>query len=142
MKPNSLVPELSISDFEKTVDFYIRILGFKVEYQRAEEGFAYLSLGEAQLMVDQIGKTRTWRTGDFEYPLGRGINLQINAGERYEPLLSRLRGNYIPLFMEPEEKWYRKGDREVGNRQFLVQDPDGYLLRFFKDLGERKIVNG
>ncbi len=26
---------------------------------------------------------------------------------------------------------------EVGNRQFVVQDPDGYLLRFFSDLGER-----
>ncbi len=142
MKSNSLVPELSITDFEKTVDFYVRVLGFRVEYQRVEEGFAYLSLGEAQLMIDQIGKTRTWRTGDFEHPLGRGINLQINAGNEYEPLLSRLRGNHIQLFMEPEEKWYRKGNHEVGNRQFLVQDPDGYLLRFFKDLGERKIGNG
>jgi len=24
----------------------------------------------------------------------------------------------------------------AGNRQFLLQDPDGYLLRFFQDLGE------
>ena len=25
-------------------------------------------------------------------------------------------------------------------RQFILQDPDGYLLRFFQDLGERKRV--
>ena len=36
-----------------------------------------------------------------------------------------------------EEKWYRKNDTEVGNKQFLVQDPDGYILRFFQNLGMR-----
>ena len=139
MKSNSLVPELSISDFMKTVEFYTKILGFKVEYQRVNEGFAYLSLGEAQIMVDQIGKTRTWKTGEFEHPLGRGVNFQIKV-EEIGSMLLRIRQNNIRLFMEPEDKWYRKDDYEVGNRQFLIQDPDGYLLRFFEDLGDRKIM--
>ena len=137
MKSNSLVPELSITDYEKTLWFYTEVLGFSIEYQRVEEGFAYLSLGESQIMVDQIGKTRTWMTGEFEYPLGRGINLQIEVPD-VDSLLQRLKENDIPLFMVPEEKWYRKNDTEVGNKQFLVQDPDGYLLRFFEDLGVRK----
>lgn len=139
MKSNSLVPELAITDYDKSLFFYTKILGFTVEYQRVEEGFAYLSLGESQIMIDQIGKTRTWRTGEFEYPLGRGINLQIEVVESVDSLLSRLRQNNVPLFMELEEKWYRKNDYEVGNKQFLVQDPDGYLLRFFEDLGRRKL---
>ena len=42
------------------------------------------------------------------------------------------------LFRPLEAAWYRRGDHEVGNLQFLVQDPDGYLLRFFSDLGERQ----
>ena len=137
MKPNSLVPELSITDYGKTIRFYTEILGFKIEYQREEEGFAYLSHGESQIMVDQIGLTRTWKTGELEYPLGRGVNFQIEVTD-IEPLLQRLTQNGIHLFMEPEEKWYRKNETEVGNRQFLVQDPDGYLLRFFQDLGTRK----
>jgi hypothetical protein len=37
-----------------------------------------------------------------------------------------------------EEKWYRVNDQETGNKQFLVQDPDGYLLRFFEDLGIKR----
>ena len=139
MESNALVPELSISDFKKTVEFYTKILGFKVEYQRVNEGFAYLSLGEAQIMVDQIGKTRTWKTGEFEHPLGRGVNFQIQV-EEIGSMLLRIRQNNIRLFMEPEDKWYRKDDYEVGNRQFLIQDPDGYLLRFFEDLGDRKII--
>jgi hypothetical protein len=36
-----------------------------------------------------------------------------------------------------EEKWYRANDVELGNRQFIILDPDGYMLRFFQDLGER-----
>lgn len=27
-----------------------------------------------------------------------------------------------------------------GNRQFVVADPDGYLLRFFSDLGQRPVT--
>ncbi len=138
MKPNSLVPELSITDFNETIRFYTEILGFKIEYQRTEEGFAYLSLGESQIMIDKIGLTRTWATGELEYPLGRGINLQIEVPD-VESIINRLREDGVELFMELEEKWYRKDDIEVGNRQFLVQDPDGYLLRFFEDLGERKL---
>jgi len=138
MKSNSLVPELSITDYQKTLHFYTEILGFKIEYQREEEGFAYLSHGESQIMIDQIGLTRTWMTGELEYPLGRGINLQIEVPD-VDKLLKRLYQNNISLFMELEEKWYRKDDVEVGNKQFLVQDPDGYLLRFFEDLGSRPL---
>ena len=137
MNPNSLVPELAVIDYHQSLRFYVDVLGFKIEYQRPEEGFAYLSLGESQIMIDQIGLTRTWKTGEFEHPLGRGINLQIEVPE-IEPMLTSLRSSGTMLFMEPEEKWYRKNETEVGNRQFLVQDPDGYLLRFFEDLGTRK----
>jgi catechol 2,3-dioxygenase-like lactoylglutathione lyase family enzyme len=137
MTSNALVPELSITDLNKSLDFYTRILGFSVAYQRQEEGFAFLRHGEAQLMIDEISKGRTWKTGEFQHPLGRGINLQIEV-KSIEPLLTSLKENNIPLFLETEEKWYRKSDIEVGNRQFLVQDPDGYLLRFTEDMGERQ----
>jgi hypothetical protein len=43
----------------------------------------------------------------------------------------------VPLFGDLEDAWYRQGDIDSGNRQYLVQDPDGYLLRFFQDLGAR-----
>jgi catechol 2,3-dioxygenase-like lactoylglutathione lyase family enzyme len=35
-----------------------------------------------------------------------------------------------PVFLEPEVKRYRIGGREAEVEQFLVTDPDGYLLRF------------
>jgi hypothetical protein len=43
----------------------------------------------------------------------------------------------VPLFLEPETTWYRIDDEEAGVRQFLVQDPDGYLVRFQSSIGRR-----
>jgi catechol 2,3-dioxygenase-like lactoylglutathione lyase family enzyme len=135
---NSLVPELSVYDLSSSLKFYTQILGFAVAYERPEDGFAFIHLGEAHLMLDEIDKGRTWETAEFTKPLGRGINFQIRVAS-IEPLLEKLKQNGIKLFLEVEEKWYRKDDHEVGNKQFLVQDPDGYLLRFFEDMGRREI---
>jgi catechol 2,3-dioxygenase-like lactoylglutathione lyase family enzyme len=137
---NALIPELSVVNTAKSLHFYLEILGFKLEYQRPEEGFAFISLGGAQLMLDQIGEGRTWQTEALSYPLGRGVNFQIEV-TNLDTLLDNLKKNQISLFLEPEEKWYRKGDQELGTRQFLVQDPDGYLLRFAEDLGIRPHTN-
>ncbi len=133
-----LTPELSVTNLKKSLIFYCDILGAKVLFDRPDEGFAYITIEDSQLMLDEIGKTRTWETGEFSYPLGRGINFQIEI-EDMETILNNLEKNNIKLFMEPEEKWYRTGDVESGQRQFLVQDPDGYLLRFAKHLGERPL---
>jgi hypothetical protein len=41
----------------------------------------------------------------------------------------------VELFMQPERKWYQVGDDDQGVEQFLVTDPDGYLLRLQPLLG-------
>lgn len=48
MKFNSLIPELSVNNIEDTKYFYISILGFKLEYQRLNEKFMFLSYGDSQ----------------------------------------------------------------------------------------------
>ncbi|WP_198025379.1 hypothetical protein [Brachybacterium phenoliresistens] len=90
-------------------------------------------------MLEQQGIGRTWITGPLERPLGRGINLQI-AVRDLAPILAALRGAGHRLFLEPETRWYRVGDEEeVGVEQFLVTDPDGYLIRFQASQGRRTI---
>ncbi|WP_245528351.1 hypothetical protein [Deinococcus maricopensis] len=37
-----------------------------------------------------------------------------------------------------EDRWYRRADEEVGSRQFVVLDPDGYVLRLVQGLGVRR----
>jgi hypothetical protein len=48
----------------------------------------------------------------------------------------------VVLFRPVEDVWYRSDDTYSGNRQFLIQDPEGYLLRFFEDLGSKVVPEG
>ncbi|HEY3146201.1 MAG TPA: VOC family protein [Dongiaceae bacterium] len=127
-----LVPELMVSSHAASRDFYVRIIGFNVRYDRPAEKFSYLDLGGAELMIEE--ETDFWATAPRERPYGRGVNLQIEV-DGLDAILGRLDAAGIALFPPVEEAWYRIGDNYGGNRQFLVQDPDGYLLRFFEDLG-------
>ena len=133
-----LVPELSVTDYKASRHFWCDLVGFSLRYERPEEGFGYLVLGNAHLMLDQISLGRTWETGPLELPLGRGINFEVQV-ENLDPALQRITSAGWPIFLEPEEKWYRAGDIEIGVRQFLVQDPDGYLLRLQQEIGERPV---
>lgn len=132
-----LVPELAVTNYEASRRFWCDLLGFYLRYERPEEGFGYLVLGNAHLMLDQINHGRTWATGPLEVPLGRGINLEVQV-EDLDAAWRRLTQAQWPIFVEPEEQWYRAGEREIGVRQFLVQDPDGYLLRLQQEIGERR----
>ena len=132
MNFNQLIPELSVSDIKRSTEFYTKVLGFKIEYKRDESEFAFLSFQGSQIMIQQANKT--WNTATLEYPFGRGINLQIEV-ENIEVLLSSLNKNKYPIFINVKENWYRQNDRLIGNKEFLIKDPDGYLLRFAQDMG-------
>jgi len=136
MKFCALIPELAVTHCETSLIFYCDVLGFSVRYHRKEEGFVFIELGEAQLMLDQIDKGRTFGYAQIpaERPFGWGVNLQIHVVS-VAPLLDALCVADKALYLPLEEKWYRCGDKEVGQRQFIVADPDGYLLRFYEKIG-------
>ncbi len=133
----TLIPELKVMNFKESFKFYTQLVGFEVLYERPEEDFAMLSFNGAQLMIEGLSdKSRLWDVGKLERPLGRGVNFQVQVQD-VRNLYQKLNEVKYPIFLNLEEKWYRANDKEVGNMQFLVQDPDGYLLRFFEDLGTR-----
>ncbi|ELR8704639.1 VOC family protein [Vibrio vulnificus] len=132
---NPMVPELSVSDFAKSLNFYCEMLGFKVRSQRKSPDFVYLELEQVQIMLEQI-HDNAWVTGSLETPLGRGVNFQIELSD-IAPVYDRLESAGVSLFKEQKDTWYDVGDSLSGQREFLVQDPDGYLLRFSQYRGEK-----
>ena len=129
MKFNPLKPELYVSNFETSLSFYRNILGFNVEYTRENPHFAFLSYQGSQLMIQQDDNDEDWHNGKPEYPFGRGINLEIDTTE-IEKLINSLNSNNYPLKIGLKQSIYMENETEHGAREFLVMDPDGYLLRF------------
>ena len=130
----ALVPELVVADLAASLRFWCDLLGFEVAYDRPAARFAYLTRDFLQVMLCE--RNGDWDVGDLSPPLGRGINLQMMVGA-LDPILAALDAANWPLFREPNDAWYRAGDQECGQTEFLVQDPDGYLLRFAQPLGVR-----
>ena len=127
MKFNALVPELSVSNIQNSKHFYLDVIGFKLEYERIEDKFAFISLGDVQIMIEEINGH--WNTGKLEYPLGRGINFQINVQD-IDTIYQKLKSNNVKLFRDIIISNYKVNDSIVNEKEILVQDPDGYLLRF------------
>ena len=127
MEFNKLVPELSVTNIDASKHFYIDILKFKLEYERKDDKFAFLSYNGSQIMIEQINDN--WNVGELEYPFGRGINFQIETDE-IEEISKRLKENNIKIYKDIFKSKYVANGEVFEESELLVQDPDGYLLRF------------
>lgn len=126
MKFNSLIPELSVTNIEKSKEFYLN-LGFKIMYERKEDKFCFLYLEDNQIMIEEINNN--WNVGEMKYPFGNGINIGMTVSDIdsfYESIISKK----IVLFRKIKTSKYRVDDIIYEDKEFLLQDPDGYLLRF------------
>lgn len=132
---SKLVPELSSLDLEKSLAFY-KTLGFEVLYSR--DNFFYLEFEGMQWMLQSV-TIDVWQTAELARPLGRGINFQIEC-TNVTALRNALVDKEYSLFRDLEDCWRETGTILSGAREFLVQDPDGYLLRFVESLGEKPLM--
>lgn len=126
MKFNSLIPELSVTNIEKSKKYYLN-LGFKIMYERKEDKFCFLYLEDNQIMIEEINNN--WNVGEMKYPFGNGINISMTVSDIdsfYESIISKKN----VLFRKIKTSKYRVDDIIYEDKEFLLQDPDGYLLRF------------
>jgi len=124
---NKMIPELSVFDIEQTKRFY-NDLGFKIEYERPEEKFVFMSFQDSQFMFEQI-HDNGWNISELIYPLGRGINFSI-AVDDIEGLYKLVKTLNLEIYRELNRSIYQVNGTEETQTEFLIQDPNGYLLRF------------
>ena len=123
---NSLIPELSVSNIDISKMFYLN-LGFEIKYERKEDKFCFLQLEENQIMIEE--QNDNWNTGKLEYPYRRGINISMTVSN-VEKMYNELKEKNVKMFLDLEMHEYRVDNKISIDKEFLIQDPDGYLLRF------------
>ena len=130
-----IVTELHVADLDVSLAFWKEILGFEIAYRREEEKFVYLEHPEGQqiMLCQRHGR---FETGPMRPPLGQGAMFQIYF-EEISSLLTKLSTRDWPIYLGPREVWRKTGDRESGQREVFVQDPDGYLVMLAQSIGER-----
>lgn len=132
-----LVPELLVDDVAVSLAFWRDVLGFGIAYQRPEQGFVYLERTEgAQVML--CGRAGQWESGPMQPPYGRGVMFQIYV-DSLADIERRIAAHATPIYHGPREVWRRTGDRQSGQREIFVLDPNGYLVMMAERLGERAL---
>ena len=108
-----LVPELLVTDVNSSLHFWRDLCGFSVAFDRLHEGFAYLDLDGAQVMLEERGRSRNWIVGPMEVPFGRGINFQIEV-RAIAPILGALAATVMGR-LDEREIWpeYTSENHEV-----------------------------
>lgn len=85
-------------------------------------------------VIIRVGVGKRWITGDLELPFGRGVNFQWEMQDS-EGIYQRVKAlKPESIYLELESKSYLCGDKTIEQDQFIVQDPNGYLFRFCKEV--------
>ena len=137
MTYNRLIPEITVTSIKESISFYCNILGFEKTYEGEDKDFSFISFYGSQLLL-QENSNEAWKKFDLEYPFGRGVNFSIETDD-IDKLANNIKNAGISLLCPLEERWYEKDGASNGEKHFIVMDPDGYILRFMQNLGQKTI---
>ena len=126
MNFNKLIPELSVTNINVSKEFYTN-LGFVVMYERTNDKFCFLEFEGNQIMIEQINDN--WNVGKLEYPFGRGMNISMTVSD-IDAFYKKVQEQKIKIFVALKVSEYVVDGITYQDKEFLIQDPDGYLLRF------------
>lgn len=120
----TLVPELQVSDLDRSVETYQRLFGFELE-QSDPPRRAVMRISGAPVVLVQAES----RPDADSAVLGQGVTLNIRV-EDPKRLYEGLREERYPMAVPMEISEYVRGDERVLRTGFAVQDADGHVLAF------------
>ncbi len=129
--------EMMVTDYASCFEFWTEVLGFDLAFARSAQKLSCLQRPEgAQVMIYQ--RDGDWAVGPLQHPFGRGMAVQ-NYVDDVAALEAKVAAAGVPFYEAPREIWRDWGDRMGGQREFLLQDPDGYLVMIAQRIGERPL---
>jgi len=131
-----MIAEMMVQDYPRALAFWTS-LGFTPDFTRPTQMLACLSHPDgAQIMIYQ--RDGDWETGPMEPPFGRGAVIQVFVKDA-TAAAATMADQGLPFYVPLRDKWRDWGDCMGGQREFLVQDPDGYLIMVAQRLGTKPL---
>jgi catechol 2,3-dioxygenase-like lactoylglutathione lyase family enzyme len=135
---NRLVAEMMVSDYPTTLAWWTRLVGMTAVFTRPAQKLAFLEHPDgAQVMIYQ--RDGDWEVAAMQPPFGRGAVIQVFVDDVAAVHVRFAAANH-PFYVDLREKWRDWGDAFGGQREFLVQDPDGYLVMVASHIGTRPLT--
>jgi len=127
------MPECLITDLRESLAFRTGVLGFRIACSRPDQSFVCLEHpdGAQRMMYPRDG---AWEMGAMERPFRRGVVFQVHVSD-VDAMARAVIAAGLSFYVQPRERWRHWGDRQGGQREFLVQDPDGYLVIVAQRIG-------
>ncbi len=124
---------LNVKDVERSLKFY-RALGFDTRWEtKGDDGrlaYAGVGIGDAVIALGRIPKDRTAMAKDYadwvSTPLGAGVMVTIEL-DGVEKIYDLAKAAKVPIDSPLSERLY--------GTAFMVDDPDGYVVRFLRPKG-------
>lgn len=115
------VPEIPVSNVENAAEYYVRALGFHLDWCNDEDGIGGISQGDCRMFLTNARFREAYGTSA---PVVIWLNL--NSKDEVDDLYRRWQQAGAKIVCEPEDKpWHL--------REFRVADLDGNQLRVFYD---------
>jgi catechol 2,3-dioxygenase-like lactoylglutathione lyase family enzyme len=105
----AIAPSFFVKDLVRSIDWYVRVLGFRVSFQAAD--YAGVSLGPATIVLVQVG------TAPAGLSYKAACHLRLASG--VDDYVAQIQAAGQPLTATVKDR------PEYGMREASVRDPDG-----------------
>jgi uncharacterized glyoxalase superfamily protein PhnB len=123
---SSLQASLTVKDLQKSVAWYVDVVGFALNQKYERDGAlraVAVAAGEVRILLNQDDGAKGW-----DRVKGEGFSLQINTTQSIDEIASGITKRGGHLDTEPK-------DMPWGVRMFRVRDPDGFRWTISKPTG-------
>ncbi|TAI49694.1 VOC family protein [Flagellimonas allohymeniacidonis] len=122
-----LAPQWIVDNLKETIHFYKENLGFEIDWQGTL--FAIISKGDVTLMIRELREGNLKRPNRIPFIESGWHTNGSEAWDAYiwvqnaDELYTELKQKEVAIFREIQ-------DSEYGNRDFEIEDNNGYILCF------------
>ena len=126
-----LTPNLVVANVERSLTFYVDVLGFERGFTVPEESpfvFGSVTSGPVEIFFNDAATAIKEYPAFAGKPIGATGTMFVEVDEDVNALHDRIKPR-VKVTMPPVTQFY-------GMREFAIEDPDGYVITFAQRISQ------